>query len=256
VRDRIAPADYAAARGVLSNAALVDLYGAIDADDDQSLAEISVARDLRTAYAAGTRAERMTALRGLWDEPKTADSRYARLILTARAAARVPVDTADADVSRLVGSMLAAGLDRSALRWRERAEQGSDAWAMLLLANPDVAPPFSYREVSGYSDDALKRRMLFAGLAGLGRLSRDDISRGAEALDVKVGAENGWTRAIDRAARLDQPGLVVLLAATAMQTKDWRGVPPEALYRVIAAMRAVGLGGQARMIAAEAIARL
>ncbi|WP_260598902.1 hypothetical protein [Sphingomonas endolithica] len=256
VRDRIAPADYAAARGVLSSAALVDLYGAIDADDDQSLAEISVARDLRTAYAAGTRAERMTALRGLWDEPKTADGRYARLILTARAAARVPVDTAEADVGRLVGSMLAAGLDRSALRWRERAEQGSDAWAMLLLANPDVAPQMPYRQVSAYSDDALKQRMLFAGLAGLGRLSRDDISRGAEALDVKVGAENGWTRAIDRAARLDQPGLVVLLAAIAMQTSDWRGVPPEALYRIIGAMRAVGLGGQARMIAAEAIARL
>ena len=41
-----------------------------------------------------------------------------------------------------------------------------------------------------------------------------------------------------------------------MQTRDWRGVPPEVLFRIVAALRAVGLGGYARMIAAEAIARL
>lgn len=259
VRSRIAPADYAAARGVLSNAAMVDLYGALDNDDDQASAELGIARDLRTAYTAGTRAERMTALKGLWDEPKTADGRYARLILTARAAARLPVDTEGADVDRLVRSMLSAGLDRSALRWRDKAEKGGDAWAMLALADPDAGRRYSAGDVGGYSgkDDAdgVKRRMLFAGLAGLGRLSAEDIASGAESFDVKIGAENSWTRAIDRAARSNQPGLVVLLAAIGMQTPQWRGVPPEVLYRALGAMRAVGLGGQARMIAAEAIAR-
>jgi hypothetical protein len=40
-----------------------------------------------------------------------------------------------------------------------------------------------------------------------------------------------------------------------MQTASWHGMPPEALYRIVAALRAVGLEGEARMIAAEAIAR-
>jgi hypothetical protein len=260
VRKRIAPADYAAARGVLSNAAMVDLYGALDNDDDQASAELGIARDLRTAYAASTRAERMTALRGLWDEPKTADGRYARMILTARAAARLSVDTEGADVDRLVRSMLSAGLDRSAMRWLAKAEKGGDAWAMLALADPDAGQTYKAGDISGYSGAAdpngFKRRMLFAGLAGLGRLSSADISSGAESFDVNIGAQNSWTRAIDRAARMNQPGLVVLLASVGMQTTDWRGVPPEVLYRTISAMRAVGLSGPARMIAAEAIARL
>jgi hypothetical protein len=40
-----------------------------------------------------------------------------------------------------------------------------------------------------------------------------------------------------------------------MQTSAWSGVPPESLYRIVSALRAVGLTGEARMIAAEAIAR-
>jgi hypothetical protein len=259
-RSRIAPAEYAAARGVLSNAALVDLYGALDAEDDQSLAEVGVARDLRTAYAGATRAERMTALRGLWDEPKTADGRFARLILTARAVARLPLDTVDADVDRIVASMLSAGLDSFAQRWSSRAARGSDAWAMLALSDADSRGGYSLGDVRGYSgkndSSGLKRRMFFAGMAGLGRISAGDIESGASSLDVPIGAQNGWTRAIDRAARQNQPGLVLLLAAIGMQTSDWRGVPPEVLYRTVASLRAVGLTGEARMIAAEAIARL
>ena len=48
---------------------------------------------------------------------------------------------------------------------------------------------------------------------------------------------------------------MVLLAALAMQTPAWRGVPPAMLYRIIASLRAVGLESEARLIAAEAIAR-
>ena len=259
-RSRIAPAEYAAARGVLSNAALVDLYSALDAEDDQSLAEVGVARDLRTAYAGATRAERMTALRGLWDEPKTADGRFARLILTARAVARLPIDTVDADIDRCVASMLTAGLDSFAQRWSSRAAKGSDAWAMLALSDADSRGQYSLGDVRGYSGKGdssdLKQRMFFAGMAGLGRISAGDIESGASSLDVPIGVQNGWTRAIDRAARQNQPGLVLLLAAIGMQTSDWHGVPPEVLYRTVASLRAVGLTGEARMIAAEAIARL
>ena len=41
-----------------------------------------------------------------------------------------------------------------------------------------------------------------------------------------------------------------------MQTGDWTGVPPHYLYRIVRALRAVGLEFEARMIAAEAVARL
>lgn len=259
-RARIAPADYAAARGVLSNAAMVDLYGALDSEDDQSLAELGIARDLRTAYAAPTRAERVTALKGLWDEPKTRDPRYARLILTARAAARLPTDSEDVDVERLIASMLSAGLDRTALRWRSRVKDGGDGWAMLALADPDASRRWAAGDVNDYAPSgdnaAIKEKLFFAGMAGLGRMSPAEAESGANSMDVAIGAENGWTRAIDRAARANQPGLVVVLAGIGMQTSDWRGVPPEVLYRVCTALRLVGLGGQARMIAAEAIARL
>ena len=97
-RSRAGAADQAAVRGVLSNAALVDLYGAIDAGDDQSTAENGTARDLRTAYTGADWPTRLDALKQLWDEPATPDGRFARLILTARAAARVPVDVEQPDM--------------------------------------------------------------------------------------------------------------------------------------------------------------
>jgi hypothetical protein len=61
---------------------------------------------------------------------------------------------------------------------------------------------------------------------------------------------------IQAAARSNQPGTVALLAGTGMQTADWRGVPPEHLYQIVAALRRVGLDYEARMIAAEAMSRL
>jgi hypothetical protein len=256
-RARASAAEQAAVRGVFSNAALVDLYGAIDADDDQSGAEVGIAHDLRTAYTAELPA-RIEALKGLWDEPKTADARYARLILTARACARIPVDTAEVDVDRLVASMLTAGLDRSAMRWRDKAPRYGDAWAMLALADPDRVT-ISYSDVGRYkpaAETALKRQMLFAGLAGLGRMSAADINRGASGLDVPIGADNAWTRALSHAAIAREPATVLLLAGIGMQTRMWHGVSPVALYHIVTALRAVGQEGEARMIAAEAIARL
>jgi hypothetical protein len=41
-----------------------------------------------------------------------------------------------------------------------------------------------------------------------------------------------------------------------MQTGDWRGVPAEHLFHITRALRQVGMDYEARMIAAEAIARL
>jgi hypothetical protein len=40
-----------------------------------------------------------------------------------------------------------------------------------------------------------------------------------------------------------------------MQAADWRGVAPAYLFHIVRALHAVGLDQDARMIAAEAIAR-
>lgn len=256
---RATVAELAAARGILSNAALVDLYGAIDAGDDQSLAEAGIARDLHAAYAGADRATRMDALRRLWNEPKTEEGRYARLVLTARAATHVPVDTDGADVDRLVAAMLSAGLDRAALRWQAKAARGGDAWAMLTIVDP-ARTTLSYSDVTAYAakDDAegVKRRMVFAGFAGLGRMAPSEVDRGASALGVPVGRQSAWSRALGRAALARQPGTVVLLCAAGLQTTRWHGVSPEALYHIVLALRAVGMENEARMVAIEAITRV
>jgi len=256
---RVAFADAAASQGVLSNAAMVDLYSAIEAQDDSNSAAGAVARDLRAAYAEGGAVDRLRLLRQLWDEPASRAGKQARLILTARAAARIAPspDHAD-DSSRLIAAMLTAGLDRAAVRWSSVVPAASDGWAMLALADPRRRSTTA-GEVDSYHDSAaekLKGRMLLAGLTGLGRLSLEDAQALAEPLDVRFGLENAWTRAITAAAQRGEGGSVLLLAAIGMQAPDWRGVPPEVLYHSCLALRAVGLEGEARMIAAEAIARL
>ncbi|WP_375392667.1 hypothetical protein [uncultured Sphingomonas sp.] len=255
---RVRAAEAAAAQGVLSNAALVDLYASLGAstdDDPVDPVTTAAAQDLGAAYADPSADARLQAIKRLWGDPTP----YARLVLTARAAARVPPSAARAaDADRLVAAMLTAGLTESAARWRPVAATGGDAWAMLAVADPG-APTLRYSDLSGYAgsggDARLKQRLLFAGLAGLGRLQRDDVERAAAALDVRIGATDRWTAAIDRAAANGEVGTVVLLAAIGMQTPSWRGVPPAALYRIVAALRAVGMENEARMIAAEAIAR-
>jgi hypothetical protein len=256
VRARVA--DAAAVRGVLSSAALVDLYGSLLGEDDQSLAEVGIARDLAGAFNGADSGARLDSLKQLWDEPKTADGKYARLILTARAAARIPTDASKVDVDRLVAAMLTAGLDMPALRWRAQASRGSDAWALLTLADP-VRASYAYADVSAYAGSdptGRKRQMFFAGLAGLGRLPAAEIEKGARALDIRIGDQNAWTRAIGRAGLARQPGTVLLLAGVGMQTPSWQGVSPTALFHIVASLRAAGMEGEARMIAVEAMTRL
>ncbi|WP_326524677.1 hypothetical protein [Sphingomonas sp.] len=251
-------ADRAAAQGVLSNLALVDLYSEVEASDDANSAIGAAARDLRGAFGEQSVETRLKLLNQLWNEPQSARGRYGRLILTARAATLIPASAERAEQApKLIASMLSAGLDRPALRWRGVVEAGSDGWAMLVLADPR-RPMAAAGDVERYRGNAgdEKGRMLLAGLTGLGRLSTGDAQALAEPFDVKFGAENSWTRAITAAAERREAGTVLLLAAVGMQTADWRGVPPEVLYHACMSLRAVGLEGEARMIAAEAIARL
>ena len=255
--DRLEPAEQAAAQGVLSSAALVDLYGAVEADDDASSAARATAEDLRTAYIDRKRSNRLAALAQLW-KAETGAAGYSRLVLTARASARILPETQTQEADQLVASMLTAGYDYSASRWRDAVDPSSDAWAMIALSDPYPRALISYGGFSAYSGSgnaALKQRLLFAGLAGLQRLDPGAVERGAQKLNVPIGTENPWTRALDRAVERGQPGTVLLLCAIGMQTSDWDGVPPQVLYRIVSSLRAVGLQGEARMIAAEAIAR-
>ncbi|ODP37900.1 hypothetical protein [Sphingomonas turrisvirgatae] len=245
--ERLAAAEAAAGQGVFSSQALTDLYGEIEDAEDSSRPEVAVARDLRTAFIAATGAERVTQMRQLWDAAQGAQARYARLILTARAAARLePSADFAQDADRLIASMLSAGLDRSAMRWRSVAARGSDGWAMLLLADP-AGGQVSASEVEAYGGSAEKGAMLAAAMAGMGRVT------GANA---PGGVDNAWTRAIALAAERRQPGTVVLLAAIGMQTQAWAGVSPTALYHITRALTRVGLDSYARMIAVEAMTRL
>lgn len=258
-RARAEAAELAAAQGVLSNAALVDLYGQIDSEEDQAAAEVGIARDLRSGYTIADRDQRVAALRTLWDEPKQPQGQYARLILTARAAATIIPDRGVPETDRLIAAMLSAGLESRALRWQDYVARGSDGWAMLALVDTGIS--VSRGDFDAYRSRAsdlsgVKAKMLLAGFAGLGRLSERDATRLASAVGVNLELANSWTRAIHRAAIRRQPGTVLLLAAIGMQTTNWQGVSPEALYHIVAALQQVGLEGQARMLAVEALTRL
>lgn len=249
-------ADRAATLGVFSNAALVDLYGSIYDVADPGDRGGTVAAGLRSAYV-GDAAARLAALKTLWTPGGNPYQDYARSILTARAAALIPIDSGitGSDLDNLVASMFSAGLDLQAARWASSANSGSLAWSMLAVGAPRPVITVDASAVRGAGSE-LRQQFLFAGLAGLGRLSRDDVERLAEDLQVPVGRQNSWTQALDRAVLMRQPGTVALLAAAGMQTNDWAYVPPAHLFRIVDALRRVGLEPEARMIAAEALARV
>lgn len=255
--DRAVAAELAAAQGVFSSTGLIGLYSEIESEEDSSSALVAVARDLRTAYTAAQMPDRIKALTTLWTEPESQRQRYGRLVLTARAAATIAPDPSlSANADQLVASMLTAGLDSAALKWGAIVARGSDGWAMLALA--DRAPArVSASDFGAYRSaaDPRKAQLLLAGLAGLGRLDAGDARTLAAGLKVEIGASNAWTHAIDMAARRHDSGSVALLAAVGMQSRGWGSVAPEALFHIVAGLRAVGLAPYARMIAVEAITR-
>lgn len=258
---RAAAAAMGAALGVLSNLAYVDLVSAAEASDDATPQESALAGDLRDAYTAGSANDRLEALQRIWGGAEQPAARYARAVLTARAAARVPADADRAgDADRIVGALLAGGLDTTAMRWASVVPADGNAWAMLALADPRPRAPIGQGAVEDYADAAgepgrQRAALLLAGLAGLGRMSPEEASGAAQSLGVPLGRETAWTRAIDAAAARGEPATVVLLAAAGMQTTEWKAVPAFALFRICNALRRVGMEGYARMIAAEAVAR-
>ena len=74
-------------------------------------------------------------------------------------------------------------------------------------------------------------------------------------LGVNITAESRWTRMIDQAAAVNNRALVAMLAGLGMQGASWDRMTARHLYHIVSALRRVGLDAEARMIAAEAVAR-
>ena len=259
---RAAAADNAAGAGILSSAAMVDLYSQIYADQDNSEDEWSTRGSLlRDAYVGNDPRARLTAMRQLWDGAADPRARFARQVLTAYAAARLPAGKdMTADAGDIIASMLSAGLDRNALRWAKLAESGSPGWALLVLAAPRIngqvdASALEKFQEGDRSDAARKSAFLLAGLAGLGRVSPQTAGDFAATIGIDLNRQNRWTRLIDRSAQVDNAALVALLAGLGMQGDGWDKMTPVHLFHIVSSLRRVGLGAEARMIAAEAVAR-
>lgn len=251
-------ADRAAREGIFSARAMVDLYGQIYADESITGDAADRATQLREAYVGADPQSRLGAIQAVWGADIAND--YGRYVLTAYAAARMPASADYVDAAPgLLASMLAAGLDRDANAWSRVVEPGSAAWALVALAAPGTG--MAARDaVDGFIDDddsASYRRskLLLAGLAGLGRISDGDLGDFAGRTSLNLNRESSWSRTITRAAEVDNRALVALLAGLGMQGEGWQRMTPRHLYHIVSALRRVGLEAEARMIAAEALAR-
>jgi hypothetical protein len=257
---RAAAADTAAGLGILSSAAMVDLYSQIYSDQDISGASADHATLLHNAYVAADPQDRVDAILELWSDVEGLRL-YSRQVLTAYAAARLPVDdSVGDDAAGLVASMLSAGLDRNAMRWANAVPAGSEAWAQLALAAPKRSAPVSADSLDSFVDDddseeQRKSAFLVAGLAGLGRIDAATLDQFSSRLDLDLAKQSRWSRLIGEAADRNKPALVALLAGLAMQGSDWSAMNPRYLYVIVSALRRTGMEAEARMIAAEAVAR-
>ncbi|WP_411340797.1 hypothetical protein V6U71_02235 [Sphingopyxis sp. J-6] len=258
---RIAAAPDAAARGVLSSEAYVSLLSAAAGQEEPAEALTAQTDALRNAFGAASGVERYTAMQGLWGADANTPGRYAAMIATARAAAALPVSTEVGDDPwQLVGSMFAGGYDRNAIDWVPSISVGSRTWGLLAVGSPRPLNGTNASAIGNFAGDddsagSLRSKFLLAGLAGLGRIDASAAASAASDLDVDLGKQTRWSRAIMAAAERREPGMVALLAAAGMQG-DWSKVPPYHLYYIVRSLREVGLGSEARMIAAEALVRV
>ncbi|WP_435417819.1 hypothetical protein WAB17_13270 [Parerythrobacter aurantius] len=258
VAQRLAAADLAASEGILSSNALIDLYSQYWAANGSEGNFGGMAGQLRTAYLAADPAARLAAMKSLWDGDSP---RYSRLVLTSHAAGRMPVTEALVnDSDALVASMLSAGLDRDALEWGPIVPEGSSAWAQLVLVQPSRSNPVASSAIENFMDDdpsqgQRRSAFLVAGLAGLDRLEAGAAAELSETLGMDLDRQTRWTRLISRAAQLRNQPLTVYLAGIGMQGDGWDKMTPLHLYTIVRALNAAGLGAEARLIAAEAVAR-
>ncbi len=252
----------AAREGILSADAMVDLYSEVYADPGASGDPQAHAAALREAYLATEPAARIAAMQRLWAAGAAlgGGDGYGARVLTAYAAARIPATEAHVDASGdLIAAMLTAGLDANAARWANVVPEGSLGWALIALSSPSGGAVGQGAVQSFIGDDdseqSRKSAFLVAGLAGIGRLSLDDAASLGGDVGVDLARQTRWTRVISRAAEVGNPVLVSLLAGLGMQGASWSQMTPLHLYHITAALTRVGMQAEARMIAAEAVAR-
>ena len=264
---RLPMARNAAALGVFSSQALIDLYSAaFDATDPDALGE-SEAWQLRLAYIGRDLDARLSAMRTIWGNARSPLDRVAAQVMLSRAARYVaPSVDMQSDAPDLVASLFAGGFDREAVRWSpvlgDMDDQPADAvWAMLALGAPDgQVPAIDAGRIEDFADrdqseGKQRTALLIAGLAGLGRIDAETAGQLNRAYRLGLAAETGWTRMIDGAMRRRQPGTSILLTASALQGLTFQDTRAVYLYHSVNALRRTGQEYLARMIAAEALAR-
>ncbi|MEL6486847.1 MAG: hypothetical protein AAFQ13_06855 [Pseudomonadota bacterium] len=252
-------ASRAGEEGIFSSQAMVDLYSEIYGDTaiDGEVGER--ARALRTAYLAPSPSARIDAMETLWNDTGSGDPYWAK-VLTAYAAARIPAGSDLAGrADSLVASMLTAGLDWDAAAWKPFVDEASLAWALLTLTEAQGGV-VGQEGLDAFVDndgsaESRKSQFLIAGLAGLGRLDAADRGAFDGRLSLGLDRETRWVRMISRAAEVKNPAMVAMLAGLGMQGSEWSQMTPLHLYAITAALSEVGLAAEARLIAAEAVAR-
>jgi hypothetical protein len=261
LNERVGAAQTAASMGVLSNRAYVDLVSAASEAESRTPAVTELAENLRQAYAAPSIAERMQGLSAIWAAADKGENSYAAYVLTARAAAALPVSADQGDQQfEILKSLFAGGFDTAAVQWVPITGVGTKAWGLLAVGSPRPLSGVTAGMINDYSDDDNSddyhsTKLLIAGLAGLERLSAGELSEAASDFDLKLSGESRWSKAIMAAADRGEQGSVALLAATGMQGRGWDRMSPVHLYYIVTALRKVGLPSEARMIAAEAVSR-
>ncbi len=259
--NRLAFASLAAETGVFSSRAYVDLVSlaAIDTDAGSGDAAAAAATDLRRAFVAASFTDRVAAVLAL---APSGTGHYGGVILGARPAARIaPGDVTDDQGFGLLSAMFAGGYDNNAMAWAGKTRVGSQAWGLLAVGSPRPLAGVSAGQIADFADSdptesKLRSRFLAAALIGLDRLSGDDAARAARDQSLALGTSTRWTRGIEEAADRGEAGTVAVLVAVGLQGRaGWSGVPPYHLYHITRALRRVGLGAEARMIAAEALTR-
>nr|WP_298927182.1 hypothetical protein [uncultured Erythrobacter sp.] len=246
----------AASGGIFSARAMVDFYSQVYADNAIGGDAGDKAAALRQAYVGANAQERINSMQQIWGE----GGDYAGFVTTAFAAARIAPSEDFAGYSGdLITSMLSAGLDRDAAAWRGMIAEGSLGWALIAVGTAgDSRASADALETFTGNDDSTDQRasgFLVAGLAGLDRLSAADLEAMQGELDIDLSRATRWTQMIGKAADADNRTLVTLLAGLGMQGTDWSQMTPLHLYHITSALRRVGLEAEARMIAAEAVAR-
>jgi hypothetical protein len=156
--------------------------------------------------------------------------------------------------------MLTAGFDRNAARWADVVDDGSQGWALLAVGAPGGTVEIDSGKVDSFVDDdespeSRKSAFLVAGLAGLGRIDDGTRSDFEERLGLDLKRKSRWSSYIDRAASQNRQAMVAMLAGLGMQGSGWDKMTPRHLFIIVSALRQVGLEAEARMIAAEAVAR-